>query len=188
MTRPPARALAIAAALLLAMAPTAFAKEDAVGVRLDTAIPTDLEAGQEFEIAFTMTVSGPEGETPYNADPVSLRVMDQRGAFVDVLASRDGPGHYIGTLTVPAEGLGRIYVTLPSDGPAPMSWDLYAADPVVRTAADPASIERGSPPAPITGPLAWLVVVGVAIALAAGAAAVITGRRRDDAGTSPTRA
>jgi len=172
---------------VLLVAPVA-AKEMAVAVRLDTVIPPDVKPGDTIVVAFTMTVTTPDGEGPYDADPISLRVTGQTDAAVAFPAHRDRTGHYLATITVPASGIARIAATLPSDGPEPLSWELYyAAPPVAQPAADPAATEATT--APVSDSLAWLIALGIAVAVIAAAAAVVIGRRRTGVGrTSPTRA
>jgi hypothetical protein len=175
------RRFATTVAVLLALsalgAVPVAAKELAVGVRLETAIPPDLKPGDTLKIAFRMTVTTPDGEGPYDADPISVRVSGRSDAAVNVLARRDGPGHYLATITVPPSGIAQISATLPSDGPQPLSWDLYAAPPIVGTAADPATTPSAAPPA-IADSLVPVIALGVGAALVAAAAAVAVDRRR----------
>jgi hypothetical protein len=178
-------ALLMTLAALLAL-PVA-AKELAVAVRLETAIPPDLKPGGTIKIAFRMTVTTPDGEGPYDADPISVRVSGPSDAPVDVLAAHDGAGHYVATITVPPSGIGRISATLPSDGPQPLSWDLYAAPPIIGTAADPATAPSATTPAIADG-LVRVIALGVGAALVAAAAVVVVDRRRKalPAGTGRT--
>jgi hypothetical protein len=187
MTRRFAGTFAFLLTLTALMVAPVAAKEMAVAVKLETAIPPDVKPGDTIDVAFTMTVTTPDGEGPYDADPISLRVAGPTGAAVAFPAHRDRTGHYLATITVPSSGIARIAATLPSDGPEPLSWDLYAAPPVVGTAADPAATEATT--APVSDSLAWLVALGIAVAVIAAAAAVVIGRRRTGVGrTSPTRA
>ena len=175
------RRLASTVALLLPLtallAVPVAAKELAVGVRLETAIPPDLKPGDTLKIAFRMTVTTPDGEGPYDADPISVRVSGPADAAVNVLARRDGPGHYVATITVPPSGIAQISATLPSDGPQPLSWDLYAAPPTVGTVADPATTPTVATPA-IGDGLLPVIALGIGAALVAAAAAVTVDRRR----------
>jgi hypothetical protein len=170
---------------LLAM-PVA-AKELAVAVRLETAIPPDLKPGDTIKVAFRMTVTTPDGEGPYDADPISVRVSGPSDAAVDVLAVHDGSGHYTAAITVPASGIARIAAILPSDGPQPLSWDMYAAPPIVGTPADPATAPSATTPAIADG-LVPVIALGVGAALVAAAAVVAVDRRRKalPAGTGRT--
>jgi hypothetical protein len=183
------RRLAATFALLLTLtamviAPVA-AKDMTVAVRLETAIPPDLKPGDTIDVAFTMTLTTADGEGPYDADPISLRVTGPTDAAVAFPAARDRPGHYVATITVPPSGIGRVSATLPSDGPEPLSWELYAAPPVVQAATNRAT---AASTAPVSESLGWLIALGVAVALIAAAAAVVVGRRRTGVRTSPTRA
>ncbi len=170
--------LTMTLAALLAM-PVA-AKELAVAVRLETAIPPDLQPGDTIDLAFGMTVTTPDGEGPYDADPISVRVSGRSGAPVDVLAVRDGPGHYVATITVPPSDIGRIAAILPSDGPEPLAWELYAAPPIIGTAPGPGTAPTAATPATpaIADGLAPVIALGLAAAVAAAAGAVAVGRRR----------
>ncbi len=138
MTRSPALSLVITAALMLVLAPAVLAKEPGIAAQLQTAIPPDAQPGEQVDVAFTLTALGDpaQGAGAYNADPLSIRVVDRVGASVVVLAVRDGPGHYVGTITVPQAGIDEIYATLPGEGPAPAVWKLYAA-PAAGSAAEP---------------------------------------------------
>ena len=100
------------------------AKELTVAVRLDTPIPPDLKPGDTLKLAFRMTVTTPDGEGPYDADPVSVRVSGPSDPAVAVLAKHDGTGHYVATITVPPSGIARISATLPSEGSQALTWDL----------------------------------------------------------------
>jgi hypothetical protein len=187
MTRRFAATFALLMTLTALLALPVAAKELAVGVRLETAIPPDLKPGDTIKVAFRMTVTTPDGEGPYDADPISVRVSGPSDAAVDVLAVRDGSGHYVATITVPPSGIARIAAILPSDGPQPLSWDLYAAPSIVGTAADPATAPSATTPALADG-LASVIALGVGTALVAVAAALVVDRRRKalPAGTGRT--
>jgi hypothetical protein len=190
MTRFPALSPVIVAALLLALAPAVLAKEPGIAAQLETAIPPDAKPGDKVDVAFTLTALGDpaQGAAPYNADPLSIRVVDRVGAYVDVLAVRDAPGHYLGTITVPQAGIDELYATLPGEGPAPAVWKLYAAPPVVSIAAEPTT-PTPTPAATPTDALPWVIAAGVLVVLAAAAAGawVVTGRRRGRIGATSTR-
>jgi hypothetical protein len=162
-------------------------KELAVAVRLETAIPPDVKPGDTIKVAFRMTVTTPDGEGPYDAEPISVRVSGPSDAAVDVLAVHDGSGHYVATITVPPSGIGRIAAILPSDGPQPLTWDLYVAPPIVGTAADPATAPSAATPAVADG-LVPVIALGIGAALVAVAGAVAVDRRRKalPAGTGRT--
>ena len=189
MTRSPALSLLITAALMLALAPAVLAKEPGITAQLQTAIPPDAKPGVTIDVAFTLTALGDPAQPAYNADPLSIRVVDRHGASVDVLAVRDAPGHYTGTITVPEAGIDGIYAALPGEGPAPAIWQLYAAPPVVRTAAEPTTPTPVPAAAPATDVLPWVIGAGVLVVLAAAAAGawVVAGRRRGRVGATPTR-
>jgi hypothetical protein len=163
------------------------AKELAVAVHLETAIPPDLKPGDTIKVAFRMTVTTPDGEGPYDADPISVRVSGPSDAPVDVLAVHDGSGHYVATITVPPSGMGRIAAILPSEGPQPLSWDLYAAPPTIATAVDPATAPSAATPAIADG-LVPVIALGIGAVLVAAAGAVAVDRRRKalPAGTGRT--
>lgn len=187
MVRRFATTVALLLTLTAVLAVPVAAKELAVGVQLETVIPPDLKPGDTLKIAFRMTVTTPDGEGPYDADPISVSVSGPSDAPVSVLAAHDGIGHYVATITVPPSGIGRISAMLPSDGPQPLSWDLYAAPPIVGTAADPAAAPSVATPAIADG-LLPVVALGVGAALIAAAAAVAVDRRRKalPAGTGRT--
>jgi hypothetical protein len=191
MTRSPALSLVITAALFLALAPAVLAKEPGIAAQLETAIPSDAQPGTTIDLAFTLTALGDpaQGAGAYDADPLSIRVVDRVGAYVDVLAVRDAPGHYVGMITVPEAGIDEIYATLPGEGPAPAVWKLYAAPPVVSDAAEPTTPTPTPAAAPATDSLPWVIAAGVLVVLAAAAAGawVVTGRRRGRVGATPTR-
>ena len=189
MTRSPALSLLITAALTLALVPAVLAKEPGIAAQLQTAIPPDAEPGVTIDVAFTLTALGDPAAAAYNADPLSIRVVDRAGSYVDVLAVRDAPGHYVGTITVPQAGIDGIYAALPGEGPAPAIWQLYEAPPVVQVAANPVTPSVSTPP--VNESLAWLIAIGVAVAAAAiiAAGTLVVGRRRSEVGrTSSTRA
>ena len=187
MTRSAALPLVITAALTLALAPAVLAKEPGIAAQLQTAIPPDAKPGATIDVAFTLTALGDPAQAAYNADPMSIRVVDRRGAYVDVLAVRDAPGHYVGTITVPEAGIDGIYAALPGEGPAPAIWQLYAAPPIVPGAAAPTTPTPEA--APVTDPLPWVVAAGILVVLATAAAGVwiVAGRRRGRVGATPTR-
>ena len=187
MTRSTALSLAITAALVLALAPAVLAKEPGITAQLQTAIPADAEPGATIDLAFTLTALGDPTQAAYNANPMSIRVVDRHGAFVDVLAVRDAPGHYVGTITVPQAGIDGIYAALPGEGPAPAIWQLYAAPPVVRGAAEPTTPTPAPAPAPVTDALAWVIAAGALVVLVAVGVWVVAGRRRGRVGATPTR-
>ena len=187
MTRSPALSLVITAALMLALAPAVLAKEPGITAQLQTAIPPDATPGVTIDVAFTLTALGDPAQAAYNADPLSIRVVDRHGAYVDVLALRDAPGHYVGTITVPEAGIDGIYAALPGEGPAPAIWQLYAAPPVVRGAAEPTTPTPAPAPAPVTDALAWVIAAGALVVLVAVGVWVVAGRRRGRVGATPTR-
>ena len=187
MTRRFAATFALLMTLTALLVAPVSAKEAPVGVKLETAIPPDAKPGDKIDVAFTMTVNTPDGETPYNADPLTVRVFGDTEVFVDVLAVRDRPGHYVATITVPEGGIGRIYASIPTDADGPLAWQVYEGRPVVQPAAGAATPEATT--APASEPLAWPIALGIAVAVIAAAAAVVVGRRRTGVGrTSPTRA
>jgi hypothetical protein len=188
MTRSAALSLVIAAALL-AVAPAVLAKEPGITAQLQTAIPPDAKPGATIDVAFTLTALGDPAQAAYNADPMSIRVVDRHGAYIDVLAVRDAPGHYVGTITVPQAGIDGIYAALPGEGPAPAIWQLYAAPPVVRSAAEPTTQAPTPAAAPGMDALPWVIAAGVLVVLAAAAVGVwvVAGRRRGRIGATATR-
>jgi hypothetical protein len=93
-----------------------------------------------------MTVMTEDGVGPYLADPMSLQVVAKDGQMTSVPATQDREGHYVATVVVPTSGIGALRATLPSDGPAPLGFDLYGSAPVVQTAGDPTVAQ----PAPAT--------------------------------------
>ncbi|HUP54295.1 MAG TPA: hypothetical protein VM408_02220 [Methylomirabilota bacterium] len=188
MTRSPALSLLLTTALMVALAQSVLAKEPGIMAQLQTAIPPDAEPGVQIDVAFTLTALGEPPPAAYDADPLSIRVVDRNGAYADVLAVRDRPGHYVGTITVPQAGIDEIYATLPGEGPAPAVWKLYAAPPV-GSAAEPATATPPPAAAPTADALTWVIAAGVLVALAAGVAAawILTGRRRGRAGATPSR-
>ena len=165
------------------------AKELTVAVRLETAIPPDLKPGDTFKLAFRMTVTTPDGEGPYDADPVSVRVSGPSDPAVAVLAKHDGTGHYVATITVPPSGIARISATLPSEGSQALTWDLYVAPPLVGAAADPATAPSAAAPASANDVVPVITLgAGAALVAAVAAAALVADRRRKalPAGTGRT--
>jgi hypothetical protein len=129
----------------LVLASAVSAKEPAVST-LDEGVATGAAAGTTIEVGWTMTVMTGDGVGPYLADPMSLQVVAKDGQLTSVPATQDREGHYVATVVVPASGIGALRATLPSDGPAPLGFDLYGSAPVVQTAGDPTV----SQPAPAT--------------------------------------
>ena len=89
-----------------------------------------LKPGETIDVAFTMTITTPDGEGPYDADPYQpardgangcRRRCSWRDATGRDTTSRRSPSH-----RAASDGWPR---RLPSDGPEPLSWELYAAPP-----------------------------------------------------------
>lgn len=152
-------------------------------VHLDRPLPTDLAPGSRVDLAFTMQAD----VGPYNADPLSIRITDRHGTVQLLDAVRDRDGHYLVTMTVPEEGLARIDAFLPSGGPAPLTWELFSAPPLIRTvgpAASPAT--TGTTPARgSVGTAPLPVVLGVVLLAALAALTVAIAVRRSPRTTHP---
>ncbi|MBL8050535.1 MAG: hypothetical protein JNM46_04880, partial [Anaerolineales bacterium] len=94
--------IAIALALLLTLIFTipVFAGGWAV-ITLDE-LPTDVVAGEEFTIGFTVLQ---HGKTPMtDLSPIIIANLDKDNQFKLIAKEEGKPGHYIATLTFPKEG------------------------------------------------------------------------------------
>jgi hypothetical protein len=165
----------------IAVAGLASAKEPAVAT-LDPGVPTDAAPGTSILVGWTMTVQTPDGLDPYQADQILLQVVARDGASSTVDASRDGGGPYVATVVVPASGIGALHAQLPSDGPSPLTFDLWSGRPLVQTAGGMAEETAGADPAatPAGVDLGPVFVLGVAVAVSAalGGGLWLASRRR----------
>ena len=196
--------LGITASVALAL--PSLAKEGAEA-KLDTAIHRDAAPGSTIAVAWSLFQVVEDKESPFSSSGVYMRLKGVDGKSSTEVVGTESPigsGHYKAIIQVPESGIGEVEVGLrgemctAADGCSrsdiifPLTDDSMvtghapaakAAAPIASTqpvastpvAAPPVST---TPTTSVSSQLAPLVGIGVAMAIAAGAAALIIGRRR----------
>jgi hypothetical protein len=196
--------LGITASVALAL--PSLAKEGAEA-RLDTAIHRDAAPGSTIAVAWSLFQVVDDKESPFSSSGVYMRLKGVDGKSSTEVVGTESPigsGHYKAIIQVPESGIGEVEVGLrgemctAADGCSrsdiifPLTDDSMvtghapaakAAAPIASTqpvastpvAAPPVST---TPTTSVSSQLTPLVGIGVAMAIAAGAAALIIGRRR----------
>lgn len=168
--------------------------------RLDTALHRDATPGSTMAVAWSLFQVVDGQESPFSSPGVYMRLtgVDGKGsteAFGTETPS--GSGHYKATIQVPASGIGEVVVGLRgeqctategcsrSDIIFPLTDDRMVVGSAAVVSAPVGSVGSVAPVAAVppsksstTAQLAPLVALGIAIAVAAGVAALILGRRR----------
>jgi hypothetical protein len=190
----------------LALALPSLAKEGAEA-KLDTAIHRDAAPGSTIAVAWSLFQVVDDKESPFSSSGVYMRLKGVDGKSSTEVVGTESPigsGHYKAIIQVPESGIGEVEVGLrgemctAADGCSrsdiifPLTDDAMvtghapaakAAAPIASTqpvastpvAAPPVST---TPTTSVSSQLTPLVGIGVAMAIAAGAAALIIGRRR----------
>jgi hypothetical protein len=197
LARPLATFLALAALASLSAAP-ALAKEGAEA-RLDTAIPRDAEPGSTLEVGWSVFFLADGVEQPIFGSPVYVRLVSPDGSASSDVAGVETPpgsGHYEASIVVPEGGIGEVIVAMVgeachADGRCeradyvfPLTDDALISGTAPAAGIDPAAATGSDGVAGVGSALLPLVAIGIAIALAAGLAALVAGRRRP-MGTDP---
>ena len=196
--------LGITASVALAL--PSLAKEGAEA-KLDTAIHRDAAPGSTIAVAWSLFQVVDDKESPFSSSGVYMRLKGVDGKSSTEVVGTESPigsGHYKAIIQVPESGIGEVEVGLrgemctAADGCSrsdiifPLTDDSMvtghapaakAAAPIASTqpvastpvAAPPVST---TPTTSVSSQLTPLVGIGVAMAIAAGAAALIIGRRR----------
>jgi hypothetical protein len=196
--------LGITASVALAL--PSLAKEGAEA-KLDTALHRDATPGSTIAVAWSLFQVVDDEESPFSSSGVYMRLTGVDGKSSTEVVGTESPigsGHYKAIIQVPESGIGEVEVGLrgemctAADGCSrsdiifPLTDDSMvtghapaakAAAPIASTqpvastpvAAPPVST---TPTTSVSSQLTPLVGIGVAMAIAAGAAALIIGRRR----------
>ena len=196
--------LGISASVALAL--PSLAKEGAEA-KLDTAIHRDAAPGSTIAVAWSLFQVVEDKESPFSSSGVYMRLKGVDGKSSTEVVGTESPigsGHYKAIIQVPESGIGEVEVGLrgemctAADGCSrsdiifPLTDDSMvtghapaakAAAPIASTqpvastpvAAPPVST---TPTTSVSSQLTPLVGIGVAMAIAAGAAALIIGRWR----------
>ena len=196
--------LGITASVALAL--PSLAKEGAEA-KLDTAIHRDAAPGSTIAVAWSLFQVVDDKESPFSSSGVYMRLKGVDGKSSTEVVGTESPigsGHYKAIIQVPESGIGEVEVGLrgemctAADGCSrsdiifPLTDDSMvtghapaakAAAPIASTqpvastpvAAPPVST---TPTTSVSSQLTPLVGIGVAMAIAAGAGALIIGRRR----------
>ncbi len=171
-----------AVALLLAAASGVLAKQEGVIATFDPPIPDEPVPGTMLELSWTMLVEPTDGSAatePYEATPLIVRVTSRSGVPLDVPATHLGGGRYEVAFAVPETGLGALDLGLPDDGGSLfLLAEVFDAPPIIRTIG-PATTDTGIAPA---------VLLGVVALVLAGAAVLVSGRRRRAGAVPPSTA
>lgn len=171
----------------LTVALPAFAKTGAEA-RLDTTLPRDATPGSTIAVAWSLFQVVDDKESPFSSPGVYMRLTGVDGkSSTEVIGTEtpSGSGHYKATIQVPASGIGEVVVGLKgeqctADGcsRSDMIFPLTDDKMVVGSAAVVSAPVGSVAPVAAVGQPAPLVALGIAIALAAGVAALVLGRRR----------
>jgi hypothetical protein len=132
-------AILLALGLGLGASSAVLAKGGDVIATFDAPLPVDSAAGSTVRIAWTLTMTFPDGTVhPYLAEGIYLRLSPATGGPIEVPAQSDRDGHFVAKVTVPSGGLGKVEIGL--KGLACTAADSCTrADEIFRIAAKPAS-------------------------------------------------
>ncbi|HET9083545.1 MAG TPA: hypothetical protein VFN41_04010 [Candidatus Limnocylindrales bacterium] len=197
--------LGLVAALALALPVLAKTGAEA---RLDTTLHRDATPGSTIAVAWSLIQVVDDKESPFSTQGVYMRLVGVDGkSSTEVVGTETpfGSGHYKATIQVPVSGIGEVVVGMKgesctqTDGcsrmdvifpltddrlvtgyaPAPKpAAPIASARPVASAAPAPTAAPSTASSASMSSQLAPLVAIGIAIAIAAGATALLLGRRR----------
>jgi len=178
--------------------------------KLDTTLHRDATPGSTIAVAWSLFQVVDDKESPFSASGVYMRLKGADGkSATEVLGTESpvGSGHYTATIQVPDSGIAEVEVGLRgeqctategcsrSDIIFPLNDDklvtgsaavakpvapVASAAPVATSVPAPAAALSTTSSASATSQLTPLVGIGVAIAIVAGAAALVLGRRRTE--------
>jgi hypothetical protein len=185
LTRSIAPFVAIAALLTLTAIP-ALAKEGAIA-KLDTAIHRDAEPGSTIEVGWSVFMLVDGTEYPIHGSPIYVRLVSPDGTSTQTAGTetRSGSGHYAASMVVPAGGIQDVIVAIRGEacysagGCEQVDYTFPLTDDALVSGTPVGPVAGSSSAGSISAALAPVVLVGVAFALAGGAAALVLSRRRE---------
>ena len=175
--------------------------------KLDATLHRNATPGSTIAVAWSLYQVVDDKESPFSTQGVYMRLVGVDGkSSTEVVGTETpfGSGHYKAAIQVPPSGIGEVLVGMKgeqctatdgcsrSDIIFPLNDDRLVTGyaPAPKPAAPVASTQPVSTSAPVTAQastttsasvssqLTPLVAIGIAVAVAAGAAALIVGRRR----------
>jgi len=176
--------------------------------RLDTTLHRDATPGSTIAVAWSLFQVVDDKESPFSSQGAYMRLKGVDGKSSTEVVGTESPigsGHYKATIQVPESGVGEVEVGVRGEQctategcsrsdiifpltddrmvvgyPAPANDPAAIAStrPVASAAPAPAAAPSTASSASTSSQLTPLVVIGVAVAMTAGAAALIVERRR----------